>query len=337
MTTTQKSTFHTSWMFVTAIASMMMMMMIVAMAIHITIEETQSDFWIIRDYEAYAQENNIEDEDREGRENIQVQQRSIISVTTDKAEYSDGDAIIISGEIRISLAETPVILQIFKDNNPIYINQITPANDNTYWDIVRAEGVKWTRSGEYEIAIRYGTDGKAVTKFNFVPSTAANQNNNGNTISNQNMEVDAGNETFDVLYSITGGTINDMTLDWRDFTLVVEVNVTDRAGSITMDLPRKYIGAEVQRGGSTVDESFIILIDGVQVDYKEGTATNSETRKVTIDLLKGDSEIRIIGTYAVPEFEHIIIIIMLAGIMLALVILSRTKRYSKMQIADVKM
>lgn len=281
-------------------------------------------------YHAYAQERDVDREEITESESKTVQQKSIISVTTDKTEYTDGDVIIISGEIRITLAETPVILQIFKDNNPIYINQITPASDNTYWDIVRAEGVKWTRAGEYEITIRYGTDGKAVTKFDFSPSTGQSNGGDSSTI-NENMEVDAGNETFDVMYSITGGTVNDMTLDWRDFTLVVDVNVTDKAGSITMDLPRKYIGAEVQRGGATVDESFIILIDGVQTDYSEGTAASAETRKVSVDLLEDDSEIRIIGTYAVPEFEHIIIILMLAGIMLVLVMLSRAKRYSKMQ------
>jgi len=248
-------------------------------------------------------------------------QTAMISVTTDRSEYVRGDVIIISGEIATSLADTPVILQIFKDGNPVYINQITPAGDNTYWDIVRAEGTKWERAGTYEISIRYGTDGKAAVEFNFLAGSETGGQNGADVITDT-MEVDAGNETFDVEYAITGGAVSDMTLDWRDFTLVVEIEAERGTGSITMELPRKYIGAEVTQGRTVTDDIFIVLIDDVQTTYEEHASSQS-VRKISVDFVGGDSEIRVIGTYAVPEFTHIVIVGLVSAGMLAAIVAAR--------------
>lgn len=266
------------------------------------------------------------------QEGVVIDQKSNISVTTDKTEYVSGDVIIISGNITTSLSDTPVILQIFIEGNPAYINQITPALDNTYWDIVKAEGTKWTHKGEYEVNIRYGKDGKATAKFNFTPEDDAERPDppppSTGEVQEGIMEVESGNETFDVQYSILGGNLVDVTFDWRDFTLIVDIETTSNVGSVTLDIPREYIGAEKSIGSAVADDTFIIQIDGVQADYEEGTS-GPATRKITIDFVEGDSEIRIIGTYAVPEFSHYVMMMMaIAGIMTTLIILSKT-RYAK--------
>lgn len=253
-------------------------------------------------------------------------QNQIVTVTTDRTEYRNGDAIIISGKIATNVIDTPIILQVFTDVNPVYINQITPAGDNSYWDIVKTEGAKWAKPGEYEVSVRYGPDGKATTEFTIVPGIGTPGGSSGEITGSS--EVDAGSETFDVKYVITGGMVEDMTLDWRDFTLLVDINVTSSGGgSITMELPRKYIGAERTDGSSTTDEIFIVLIDDVETAYDE-SSPGQTARKITIDFLEGDSEIAIIGTYAVPEFEHMVVVMAaIAGGMLVSVALLRGGRY----------
>lgn len=259
------------------------------------------------------------------QERVVPLQKSNISVTTDKTEYTSGDVIIISGNITTNLVNTPVILQIFRDGNPSYINQITPAQDNTYWDIVKAEGAKWEKAGEYEVSIRYGKDGKAITRFNFTPGDGTSAPRDTPAESTKNIEVDAGNETFDVRYSIIGGKVIDMTLDWRDFTLIVDIEPTNTIGAITMDLPRKYIGAVNTNGNTELDDIFIIQIDGIQAEYKD-ESSGTTIRTITINFAEEDSEIRIIGTYAVPEFSHyVIIMISIVGIMIAIITLSKTR------------
>lgn len=254
-------------------------------------------------------------------------QNQIVTVATDRTEYRNGDAIIISGKITTNVIDTPIILQVFTDVNPVYINQITPAGDNSYWDIVKTEGAKWAKPGEYEVSVRYGQDGKATTEFTIVPGTGAPGGSSKEITGSS--EVDAGSETFDVKYVITGGMVEDMTLDWRDFTLLVDINVTSSSGgSITMELPRKYIGAErTDESNHVADEVFIVLIDDVETAYDESSREQA-ARKITIDFLEGDSEIAIIGTYAVPEFGHMMVVMAaIAGVMLVSVMLHRSGRY----------
>lgn len=285
--------------------------------------------WMVSD--AAAQEDGgSTEETREGGEESRMRQitpqNQIVTVTTDRTEYRNGDAIIISGKITTNVIDTPIILQVFTDVNPVYINQITPAGDNSYWDIVKTEGAKWAKPGEYEVSVRYGPDGKATTEFTIVPGIGAPGGSSKEITGSS--EVDAGSETFDVKYAITGGVVEDMTLDWRDFTLLVDINVTSSSGgSITMELPRKYIGAERTDGSSTTDEVFIVLIDDVETSYDE-SPRGQTAREITINFLEGDSEIAIIGTYAVPEFEHMVVVMAaIAGVMLASVMLLRGGRY----------
>ena len=257
-------------------------------------------------------------------------QASIVSVSTDREEYFEGDVVVVYGNLTASILDTPVILQIFHDNNPIYINQITPAGDKTYWDFVKVQGGKWTSQGEYEVVVRYGKEGKAITTFTFTPGEiddAPDESDDPTAISGS-FEVDAGNETFDVPYTIIGGTIQDMLFDWRDFTLLVDINVTGRDGSVTMDLPRRYIGAERIDNQVTTDEVFIVLIDDTEIPYDEPVALK-DSRQITIDFLEGDSQIKIIGTYAVPEFSQVAIIVLLAGVAVTIILYNMHARSSQ--------
>ena len=99
----------------------------------------------------------------------------------------------------------------------------------------------------------------------------------------------------------------------------MEIETTDD-GSITLDLPREFIGAEKQDGK---DDVFIILIDGIDVAYEESVVL-SESRKITITFKEDDSKIEIIGTYVVPEFGTMIMMILVIGI-IVIIISTRNK------------
>ena len=80
----------------------------------------------------------------------------------------------------------------------------------------------------------------------------------------------------------------------------------------------------MQKKQDNLDDTFIILIDGVEVPYKEIT-TNSESRTISIDFEEGDSDIEIIGTFVVPEFSSIALIILVAGIISMILLSSKFK------------
>jgi len=243
---------------------------------------------------------------------------SLISVQTDDTSYDEGDTIIVSGQIKTIIGNTPVTLQLFKDGNMVEIAQIIVSEDGNYSYTILAEGSMWQNQGEYVVKVTYGEGNIAETIFSYTPDSEVLTTTNI-------FEVDAGNSgTFDLPYTIRGGTLSTIYIDENIFGLVVEINAPDN-GKIILDLPRKYIDAEKQNGK---DEVFIILIekqngDVVETTYKEETSY-SEIRTLSIDFEEGDSKIQIIGTYVIPEFGTIVMIILTMGIM-ASVLLTRNR------------
>jgi len=243
---------------------------------------------------------------------------SLISVQTDNSTYDEGDTIVISGQIKIIIGQTPVTLQLFKDGNMVEIAQIIVSKDGHYSYTILAEGSLWQLQGEYIVKVTYGEGNVAETSFLYTPDSEI-------LTTTDIFEIDAGSSgTFDLPYTIRGGTLSDISIDENIFGLVVQIDASDN-GKIVLDLPRKYIDAEKQNGK---DEVFIILIekqngDVVETTYTEETS-HSEIRTLTINFEEGDSKIQIIGTYVIPEFGTIVMIILTIGIM-ASVLLTRNR------------
>jgi predicted secreted protein with PEFG-CTERM motif len=236
---------------------------------------------------------------------------SIISVESDDDNYYEGETIKISGKINSNIDQTPVTLQIFTGNGDLVnIAQINISQENTFSHSLLAKGPLWQKQGEYTIKASYGANGIAESKFGYTPNSQ---------LIPINFKVDTGNETFDVKYIIKGGTVMGMIVDADMLTLEVQINSTDD-GEISLELPREFIGAEKQNGN---DEIFIILIDGKQVPYKE-SSTDSKLRSIIIKFEQNDSDIEIIGTYIIPEFGTIAMMILMVGI-LSTILVARNK------------
>jgi len=240
-------------------------------------------------------------------------QESLVNVKTDDNNYDEGDIVVVSGSVTTIIGSTPVVIQLFVEGNLVDIAQITVAQDGSYSHTIIAEGPLWKKSGDYIVRASYGEGNIAETEFSFTPKSESIETT---TI----FDVDAGSYgTFDVKYTIKGGTIKDIIVDPDIFGIIVQINSTDE-GTITLDLPREYIGAEKQDGK---DEKFIILIDGIEVAYQE-SVVHSDSRVITINFEEGDSDIEIIGTYVIPEFGTIAMMILIAGIM-TVILASRNK------------
>jgi len=240
-------------------------------------------------------------------------QEAIINVQTDDNSYDEGDIVTISGNVTIVIGETPITLQLFIEGSLVDIAQITVAQDGSYSHTIIAEGPLWKKIGNYLVRVSYGEGNIAETEFSFSPKSESIETT---TI----FEVSAGSQgTFDVEYTIKGGTIKNMIVDADIFAMIVQIESTDE-GTISLDLPREFIGAEKQNGK---DDTFIILIDGIEVKYEE-LVVNSNSRVITIIFEEGDSDIEIIGTYVIPEFGTITMIILIIGIM-TIILASRNK------------
>ena len=244
---------------------------------------------------------------------------SLISVQTDDDNYDEGDTIVVSGQIETIIGDTQVTLQLFREGNMIEIAQIKVSSDGNYSHTILAEGNLWKTQGEYVVKVTYGEGNIAETIFSFTPESAVLE-------TTDIFEVHAGNSgTFDIPYTIRGGTLLDISIDQDIFGLVIKIDASDE-GKLVLDLPRKYIDAEKQNGK---DEVFIILIEKinneiVETQYDEETS-HSDLRTVTINFEEGDSQIQIIGTYVIPEFHEIAPLI-LATSFISLIVLRKYKK-----------
>ena len=238
---------------------------------------------------------------------------SLISVQTDDNNYSEKDTIIISGEIATIIGDTQVTMQLFQGANLIEIAQIKVSQDGNYSHRINAEGPLWTNQGTYMVKVTYGEANVAETLFEYTPESEIIE-------TTKEFEVDAGDTgTFDIKYTISGGTVEDIEVESENFGLLVKINSL-QDGKIILELPRESIDAEKQNGE---DEKFIILINDVQTEYEE-VQSGSTVRTIGINFEKGDSKIQVIGTYVIPEFGTIVMIILTIGI-LASILLTKNK------------
>ena len=115
--------------------------------------------------------------------------------------------------------------------------------------------------------------------------------------------------TFDIPYTIKGGKVEKILVDPNILGLIVTIQA-DHDGSITLDLGRQWIDAKKGSDGrSGDDEKYLIYLDGSEVTYQESTI-KSESRLITIQFQEGNSKIDIIGTYVVPEFGSVAVLVL---------------------------
>jgi len=229
-------------------------------------------------------------------------QGQLIFVETSQNAYEEGDTIVVSGNVTSIIAGEQVSLTIFREGNLVDIAQIEVAQDGNFATTFNTGGPLWNKDGKYTVRALYAKT-TIETSFEFYSKQALIE-------TTDIFEVDAGSYgTFDVDYTIRGATVKEMIVDPEIFALIVILE-TSGDGAITLKLPRESIDATIMDGQ---DDDFIILIDGIEVPYRE-VSTNADSRTISIEFEEGDSDIEIIGTFVIPEFGNIVMIILFIGI-----------------------
>ena len=236
-----------------------------------------------------------------------------VAVTTDKGSYASGETIIISGEVRQSLSQVPVTLQVFAANgNLVTIQQLDIGADKKFGYELTAGGVLWKSSGTYTIKVTYGSQARtAEATFEFGGSGDTIPRPTGPTI---------GVDRTDYLlsYTIRGGSLLNVNPDDDANSLILTISTTSD-GELTITLPRALIDAKL----NGEDDDFFVLVDGEEVDFDE--TTTSTDRTLTIAFPDGAEEIEIIGTFVVPEFGTIAVLILAVAIISIIAVSAKTR------------
>jgi predicted secreted protein with PEFG-CTERM motif len=240
-------------------------------------------------------------------------QSADITVSTDKGSYSDGEAVMVSGQVN-QLLGVPVSLRVIAPNgNIVTIDQIDVGSDNTFSVEITAGGNLWRAAGTYTVEASYGLTAEntstATTTFEF----------GGSSGGKPSTTIGVDGTDFLLSYSITGGRVLSITPDVAANSLIIAIEATND-GQLTITLPRALIDALLPDGG---DDSFFVLVDGEERDFDE-TKTDAD-RTLTITFEEGAEEIEIIGTFVVPEFGTVAALILAVAIISIIAVSARSR------------
>ncbi len=243
--------------------------------------------------------------------------QSSIVVTTDKSSYSEGETILVTGEVRDLYSGTPVSIIIKAPNgNIVRIAQETVGADKKFSMEHTAGGGLMKTEGIYSVTVTYGTVNRtAEASFEFGGSTVI-PTEDPSTVTDTTFSVQGSSDL--VGYEITGGKLLGVSPDVESNSLIISIDATSD-GSLTLTIPRSVLDATINGG----DDDFFVLIDGEEGDFDE--TTSSTDRTLTIAFPAGAEEIEIVGTFVVPEFGTIAVMILSIAIISIIAVSAKSK------------
>jgi len=248
-----------------------------------------------------------------------------LDISTDKEAYNPGETITISGNVNPQIPGTDVILQIVSPrNNIVHLDQLE-VNSNGEFDgeIETDFGGLWKNSGTYEIRAFYWNDVRVDIQFDYGMTSVGMMQEKPLDESVQTEESteivgveERGDLSLDILgvnvnYTINGGKIISIIPDLDETSLIITIETTTD-GELIITLPKDVI-----------DGIFFVLVDGEETMYTEEVNDNSST--LIIPFYNGTEEIEIIGTFVIPEFGTIVVLVLAIAIITIITITSKSR------------
>ena len=160
-----------------------------------------------------------------------------------------------------------------------------------------------------------------LVEYSLIPRTVSTslpqiESTSSDTNSSGSIKV-SGSELL-ISYEITTGSVVSVVPDVDANSLMVEID-TATGGVITLELPRAVVDAKF----NGADDEFFVVIDGEEVSFVE--SSTQAHRNLTISLPPNAEEIEIIGTFVIPEFGTIAIMILIVSILSMVGITAKSK------------
>ena len=243
-----------------------------------------------------------------------------LSVILSKDVYNKGDIVVVYGTVPIVFEDIPdITIQILFDQQVIEIAQIKIAQDGTFAKDFNTNAEKWAHDGQYTAKVFYTEDLFTEKYFQFFQNIV--------TETSSVFPIDIPNSgTFDLEYTASGFDIKDAELNQDRYSILIEIT-ENSGGNLVLKLPRDSFDSKT---GDDTDEIFIVLVSKdnqsdnfIEVQITE-IQTTSDFRTISIQIEEDEKFIEIIGTYVIPEFGSIVIMILLVAIT-SVIIISKNK------------
>jgi len=137
-------------------------------------------------------------------------------------------------------------------------------------------------------------------------------------------DLAVGGQTHPIQYMITGGSIENMTINGENQTLGVTINSMSN-GTLALRLPREVIDSKTVEGS---DADFAAFIDNAEYEQPGEIEPAQDTRTLLIGFPAGAESIDVIGTSVIPEFSTIAIIVLAAAVVGIIIATARHGRFN---------
>ena len=228
-----------------------------------------------------------------------------ISVWTDRTTYDHNDKITVHGKVA-NISGNPVTLTVTSPLNSIVtIAQIDVGNDGSFETTLNTEGGLWKHDGTYTIKVNYGASQNNKVLVELTGETSASSDN----CSSSELYLKG---DYCVPYSISSGMVTGASINNNDNSIIVRISA-DQDGILVL----------------TPDESILNGIFMVLVDGQEWDDVEISGNQVTVMFPAGTEKIEVIGTFVIPEFGTIAVMILAVAI-ISIIAVSAKSRLSIM-------
>ena len=242
-----------------------------------------------------------------------------ISIETDSDAYDHSSIITVTGQIaNVDPNYLVVALKSLAPNGNIAgVSQPNVNSDGSFVGTFNTSGYSWMSNGTYQItAIYLGIDAtisieiKDTVGIGMTAETAATAAVSiAETEAASIYEFPVGQIAYDITCSTTSpsfiGNGDDSTLD-------IYIDATDD-GVLTIALDESIIKP-------FDDGTFFVLVNNEEIqDFVQ------EGNKITIPCNVGDEKISIVGSWAIPEFGTIAVMILVVAIVSIIIVSAKTK------------
>ncbi len=241
-----------------------------------------------------------------------------ISIETDSDAYDHSSIITVTGQIaNIDPNYLAVALKVLSPNGNIAgVAQPEVNSDGSFMGTFNTSGYSWKNNGTYEITATYqkidatiSVEIKDTVGTGMVAETATAESATASTGTTSAYEFPEGQIAYDITCSDTSpsfrGNSDDSTLD-------VYIDATGD-GELTIALDEEIIKP-------FDDGSFFVLVNNEEIqDFVQ------EGNKLIIPCKVGDEKISIVGSWAIPEFGTIAVMILVVAIVSIIIVSAKTK------------
>jgi len=241
-----------------------------------------------------------------------------ISIETDSDVYDHSSIITVTGQIaNLDPNYLAVALKVLSPNGNIAgVAQPGVNNDGSFMGTFNTSGYSWKNNGTYQIIATYqkidttiSIEIKDAIETGMTAETAAATAPIAETEAASFYEFPEGQIAYDITCSTTSpsfiGNGDDSTLD-------IYIDATDD-GVLTISLDESIIKP-------LDDGTFFVLVNNESFfDFTQ------EGNKLTIPCNVGDEKISIVGSWAIPEFGTIAVMILVVAIVSIIIVSAKTK------------